>query len=62
VRETKIVPWEKNTVKVKQAQGKWQYFKCRENHVVKEDKMPNLGPFAGNPGMKQTLSNPTKVW
>jgi hypothetical protein len=22
VRETKIVPWEKNTVKVKQAQGK----------------------------------------
>jgi hypothetical protein len=25
----------KNTMKVKQAQGKWQYFKCRGNHVGK---------------------------
>jgi hypothetical protein len=28
---------------------------------VKEDKMPDLGPFTGNPGMKQILSDPTKV-
>jgi hypothetical protein len=28
---------------------------------VKEDKMPNLGPFTGNPGTKQILSDPTKV-
>jgi hypothetical protein len=23
--------------------------------------MPNLGPFTGNPGVKQILSDPTKV-
>jgi hypothetical protein len=28
---------------------------------VKEDKMPNLGPFTGNPGVKQILSDPTKA-
>jgi hypothetical protein len=28
---------------------------------VKEDKMPNLGPFTGNPGVKQIPSDPTKV-
>jgi hypothetical protein len=29
---------------------------------VKEDKTPNLGPFPGNPGVKQILSDPTKMW
>ena len=28
---------------------------------VKTDKTPNLGPFTGNPGVKQILSDPTKV-
>jgi hypothetical protein len=28
---------------------------------VKEDNMPNLGPFTVNPGVKQILSDPTKV-
>jgi hypothetical protein len=28
---------------------------------VKEDKTRNLGPFTGNPGVKQILSDPTKV-
>jgi hypothetical protein len=28
---------------------------------VKEDKMPNLGPFTGNPGVKQIPSDPSKV-
>jgi hypothetical protein len=28
---------------------------------VKKDKTPNLRPFTGNPGVKQTLSDPTKV-
>jgi hypothetical protein len=28
---------------------------------VKEDNTPNLGPFTGNPGVKQILSDPTKV-
>jgi hypothetical protein len=28
---------------------------------VKEDKMPNSGPFIGNLGVKQIPSNPTKV-
>jgi hypothetical protein len=28
---------------------------------VKDDKTPNLGPFTGNPGEKQILSDPTKV-
>jgi hypothetical protein len=26
---------------------------------VKEDTTPNLGPFTGNPGVKQILSDPT---
>jgi hypothetical protein len=29
--------------------------------MSKERKTPNLGPFAGNPGVKQILSDPTKV-
>jgi hypothetical protein len=28
---------------------------------VKEDKTPNLGPFTGNPGVKQIPSDQTKV-
>ena len=28
---------------------------------VKTDKTQNLGPFTGNPGVKQILSDPTKV-
>jgi hypothetical protein len=28
---------------------------------VKEDKMPNLGPFTANSGVKQIPSDPTKV-
>jgi hypothetical protein len=28
---------------------------------VKEDKMTNLGPFTGNPEVKQILSDPTKM-
>jgi hypothetical protein len=28
---------------------------------VKEDKMQNLGPFTGNPGVKQITCDPTKV-
>jgi hypothetical protein len=28
---------------------------------VKEDKMPNLGPFTGNPRVKRIPSDPTKV-
>jgi hypothetical protein len=28
---------------------------------VKEDETPNLGPFTGNPGVKQIPSDPTKV-
>ena len=27
----------------------------------KTDKTPNLGPFTGNPGVKQIPSDPTKV-
>ena len=29
--------------------------------LVKADKTPNLGPFTGNPGVKQIPSDPTKV-
>jgi hypothetical protein len=28
---------------------------------VKEDRMPNLGPFTGNPEVKRIPSDPTKV-
>ena len=28
---------------------------------IKTDKTPNLGPFTGNPGVKQIPSDPTKV-
>jgi hypothetical protein len=61
VRETKIVAREKNIVKVKEAPRKVIIFQIWVNHLGKEDKMPNLGPFTGNPGVKQILSDPTKV-
>jgi hypothetical protein len=61
VRETKIVPREKNTVKVKEAPKKVTILQLRGNHVGKKDKTQNLGPFTGNPGVKQILSDPTKV-
>jgi hypothetical protein len=38
-----------------------QYLKYGATTWVKEDKMPNLGPFTGNPRVKQILSNSTKV-
>jgi hypothetical protein len=61
VRETKIVPREKNTVKVKEAPTKVTVLKYGATTWVKEDKTPNLGPSTGNPGVKQILSGPTKV-
>jgi hypothetical protein len=61
--------WNKNCAMRKKIQwkwnklrGKWQYFICGVNHVGKEDKTPNLGPFTGNPVVKQIPSDPTKVW
>jgi hypothetical protein len=53
VRETKIVPREKNTVKVKEALRKVTILKIWGIKRVKEDKTPNLGPFTGNPGLKK---------
>jgi hypothetical protein len=61
VRETKIVPRERNTVKVKEAPRKVTILQVRATTWVKEDKTPNLGPFTGNPGVKQILSDPTEV-
>jgi hypothetical protein len=51
VRETKIVPREKNTVKVKETPRKVTILQIQGNHMVIEDKTPNLGPFTGNPGV-----------
>jgi hypothetical protein len=34
---------------------------ARATMWVKGDKTPNFGPFTGNPGVKQILSDPTKV-
>jgi hypothetical protein len=45
VRETKIVPWEKNTVKVKEARGKWQYFKCGGNRMGKKRQNSKFRTF-----------------
>jgi hypothetical protein len=45
VRETKIVPWEKYTVKVKQARWKWQYFKCGGNHMGKRRQNAKFRTF-----------------
>jgi hypothetical protein len=61
VRETKIVPREKNTVKVKEAPRKVTILQIRAITWVKEDKTPKLGPFTGNPGVKQILTDPTKM-
>jgi hypothetical protein len=58
IRETKIVLRDKNTMKVKEAPRK---VTIRATTWVEEDKTPNLGPFTGNPGVKQILSDPTKV-
>jgi hypothetical protein len=46
---------------VKEALRKVTVLQIQGNHVDKEDKTPNLGPFTGNPGVKQILSDPTKV-
>jgi hypothetical protein len=43
VRETKIVPQEKNTVKLKEAPRKVSVLQIRDNHVGK--RTPNLGPL-----------------
>jgi hypothetical protein len=51
VRETKIVPREENTVKVKEAPRKVTILEIRGNHVGKRDKMLNLVFFAVNPGV-----------
>jgi hypothetical protein len=53
----------KNAVKVKEAMRKVTILQTLGNHVgkKKKDKTPNLGPLAGNPEVKQILSNPTKV-
>jgi hypothetical protein len=53
----------------KQIQWKWNKLEESDNTSnagattwVKEDKTPNLGSITGNPGVKQILSDPTKVW
>jgi hypothetical protein len=51
----------KNTVKVEEALRKVTILQIRATTWVKEDKTPNLGRFTGNPGVKQILSDPTKV-
>jgi hypothetical protein len=56
VRETKIVPCEKNTLKVKEAPRKLTVLQIWGNHVDKRRYTPNLGPFTGNPGVKQILT------
>jgi hypothetical protein len=60
IRETKILPREKNTVKVK-ALRKVTILQIRRTTWVKEDKTPNLGHFTGNSGVKLIKSDPTKV-
>jgi hypothetical protein len=45
-RERKIVPREKkNTVKVEQVRGKWQYFKCGGNHMGKRRQNAKFRTF-----------------
>jgi hypothetical protein len=61
LRETKIVPRGKNTAKVKEASRRVPILQIWATMWVKEDKTPNLGPLTGNPGVKQILSDPTKV-
>jgi hypothetical protein len=48
-------------VKVKKAPRKVTILQIWATMWVKEDRTPNLGPFTGNPGVKQILSDPTKV-
>jgi hypothetical protein len=48
-------------VKVNEAPRKVAILQTQATTWVKEDNTPNLGPFTGNPGMKQILSDPTKV-
>jgi hypothetical protein len=57
---------DKITLKVKQAPRKVTTVTILHIRVggtmwVKEDKTPNLGPFTGNPGVKQIPCDPTKV-
>jgi hypothetical protein len=51
----------KNIVKVKEALRKIRILQIWATTWVKEDKTPNLGPFSGNPRVKQILSDPTKA-
>jgi hypothetical protein len=46
---------------VKEAPRKVTILQTQGTTWVKEDNTPNLGPFTGNPGVKQILSDPTKV-
>jgi hypothetical protein len=52
-------------VKVKQAQRKVMIVTILQirgaTTWVKEDKTPNLGPFTGNPGVKQIPPDPTNL-
>jgi hypothetical protein len=62
VRETKIVPREKKYSESETSSEESD----NTSHAgattwVKEEKTPNLGPFTGNPGLKQILSDPTRV-
>jgi hypothetical protein len=59
----------KNCAAREKIQWKWNKLEESDNTSntgattwVKEDKTPNLGPFTGNPWVKQILSDPTKVW
>jgi hypothetical protein len=62
VRETKIVMREKNTVKSETSSKESDNTSIAGPTTwIKEDKMLNVGPFTGNPGVKQILSDPTKV-
>jgi hypothetical protein len=46
---------------VKEASRKVTILQTGATTWVKEDNTLNLGPFTGNPGVKQILSDPTKV-
>jgi hypothetical protein len=59
VRETKFVTREKN--KVKEALRKVTILQIRGNHVGKRRYNPEFRTFTRNPGVKQILSDPTKV-
>jgi hypothetical protein len=61
--------WEKQKLyHEKKIQWKWNKLKESDNTsnagatTWLKDKTPILGPFTGNPGVKQILSDPTKVW